>query len=58
MDREQQFKEILAKYGNHIMEHMSVEGITARAMGDYIYLIYADTLEEINEIIDAINARV
>ena len=49
---------ILAKYGDHIMEHMPIEGITARAMGDYVYLLYADTLEEINEIIDAINARV
>lgn len=49
--------EILAKYGNHIMEHMPIEGITARAMGDYIYLLYADSLEQLNEIIDAINAR-
>ena len=49
---------ILAKYGDHIMEHMPIEGITARAMGDYVYLLYADTPEEINEIIDAINARV
>ncbi len=49
---------ILAKYGNNIMEHMPVEGITARAMGDYIYLIYADTLEKTNEIINAINERV
>ena len=40
------------------MEHMPVEGITARAMGDYIYLIYADTLEKTNEIINAINERV
>ncbi len=49
--------EILAKYGDHIMEHMPIEGITACAMGDYIYLLYADSLEQLNEIIDAINAR-
>lgn len=49
---------ILSRYGNHIMAHMRIDGVTARAMGDYVYLLYADTLDEINEIIDAIDKRV
>lgn len=49
---------ILSRYGSHIMEHMPIEGITARAMGDYVYLIYGDTIDEINEIINAVNERV
>lgn len=50
--------EIMARHGNRIMEHMPVEGITARAMGDYVYLIYADTRDELMRVIDDINARV
>lgn len=50
--------DILKKYGaNHIMEHADVKGITARAMGDHYYLVYADTQKELMKIIDDIDAR-
>ena len=49
--------EILEKYGDHIMEHEPVYGITARAMGDHYFLIYADTKKELLHIIDEIDAR-
>lgn len=50
-------EEILERFGDHIMEDMEITGITARAMGDHVYLLYADSREEITGIIDAINAR-
>lgn len=49
--------EIIAMYGDHIMEHDHVFGVTARAMGDHYFLVYADTKEELLKIIDDINAR-
>ena len=49
--------EILQKYGDHIMEYLFVEGVTARAMGDIAYLLYADTKEELMRMIDDVNAR-
>ena len=49
--------EILEKYGDHIMEHEPVYGITARAMGDHYFLLYADTKKELLHIIDEIDAR-
>lgn len=49
--------EILQKYGDHIMEYLFVEGVTARAMGDIVYLLYADTKEELMRMIDDVNAR-
>ncbi len=50
-------EEIMERFGANIMEEMEIEGITARAMGDHFYLVYADSREELNRIIDAINAR-
>ena len=49
--------EIMARYADRIMEHMTVEGVTARAMGDDVYLVFADTKEELLRIIDGIDAR-
>ena len=39
------------------MEYLFVEGVTARAMGNIVYLLYADTKEELMRMIDAVNAR-
>lgn len=50
-------EEVMERFGNHIMEDIEITGITARAMGDHVYLIYADSREEIINIINAINAR-
>ena len=50
-------EEVMERFGDHIMEDIEITGITARAMGDHVYLIYADSREEIINIINAVNAR-
>lgn len=49
--------EIFEKYGDHIMQAEAITGITARAMGDFYFLLYADTLDKLNEIISFISEK-
>lgn len=49
--------DIMSKYADHIMEDIAIDGVTARAMGDHVYLVYADDKEDLLRIIDDINAR-
>ncbi len=49
-------EEILAKYGKYIVLHKEVEKVFARAMGKYVYIFRAETLEKIAEIAEYILA--
>lgn len=49
---------IMARHGHQIMAHMYIDGITARAMGDYVYLIFADNYDALMNVMNDINARV